>query len=103
MGVDLWQAGASRAGLAMASTSVQVGASDGSSGKLEDPLAPQDGADDEPVDALSASGTRTSLGLSVTGSESNPMVSQATFRGTLALAPSAVRRSTAPGTACSTA
>jgi len=37
------------------------------------------------VDALSASGNRTSVGLSVTGSESNPMVSQHTFRGTVAV------------------
>ncbi|MET0350372.1 MAG: hypothetical protein ABW067_11330, partial [Rhizobacter sp.] len=168
VGVDVWQSGVSRVGVAAASTSTQVGSSAGSSGKLEDTLAVVYGQHGvagfigdaqlgygtghsrsnraDPLDAqaerlttnlstrqqfasvgvrkafdlagtslepfarfgvqqvkrdagaeggtspsalgigeLSASGNRLTAGLSVTGSEKNPMVSTYTFRGTVAV------------------
>lgn len=168
VGVDVWQSGVSRVGVAAASTSTQVGSSAGSSGKLEDTLAVVYGQHGiagvigdaqlgygtghsrsnraDPLDAqaerlttnlstrqqfasvgvrkafdvagtalepfarfgvqqvqrdagseggaspsalsvgeLSASGNRLTAGLSVTGSEKNPMVSACTFRGTVAV------------------
>ena len=168
VGVDVWQSGVSRVGVAAASTSTQVGSSAGSSGKLEDTLAVVYGQHGiagfigdaqlgygtghsrsnraDPLDAqaerlttnlstrqqfaavgvrkafdvagtalepfarfgvqqvkrdagseggaspsalsigeLSATGNRLTAGLSVTGSEKNPMVSTCTFRGTVAV------------------